>query len=117
MKSAKRADLGHLPLFKSSQYASGVIVLAVVLWALVADVRSRPASQPLHRRAVPAPLLPSVVCAAGACGLLAGLARWDAGIHAVAFHGVVQGIVATAAGMVLTCVVWLLAARRGMASP
>ena len=106
-----RADLGPLPAFKWAQYASGVIGLAVVLWAVIADVRSRPADRPLRKRALPAPLLPLVVCTAGAYGLLAGLARVGGGLHAVAFHGVVQGIVAAAAGMSIICMAWLFATR------
>lgn len=106
-----RVDLGPLPAFKWAQYASGVIGLAVVLWAVIADLRSRPADRPLRARALPAPLLPLVVCAAGTYGLVEGLARASGGLHAVAFHGVVQGIVATAAGMSITCMAWLLATR------
>jgi hypothetical protein len=106
-----RADLGPLPAFRWTQYASGVIGLAVVLWAVVADLRSRPADRVLRRRALPAPLLPLVVCAAGSYGLLAGLDRVGGGLHAVAFHSVVQGIVATAAGMSITCLGWLFATR------
>jgi hypothetical protein len=88
-----------------------VIGLAIVLWAVIADLRCRPASQPPRRRALPAPSLPLVVCAAGAYGLTAGLDRVSDGLHAVAFHGVVQGIVATAAGTGITCMAWLLGAR------
>lgn len=106
-----RADLGPLPAFKWAQYASGVIGLAVVLWAVIADVRSRPADRPLRKRALPAPLLPLVVCTAGAYGLFAGLGRVSGGLHAVAFHGVVQGIVAAAAGMSIICMAWLFATR------
>jgi hypothetical protein len=106
-----RADLGPLPAFKWAQYASGVIGLAIVLWAVIADLRCRAASQPLRRRALPAPLLPLMVCAAGAYGLTAGLDQVSGGLHAMAFHGVVQGIVATAAGTGIACMAWLLAAR------
>jgi hypothetical protein len=91
--------------------AAAVVGLAVVLWAVVADLRSRPADRVLRRRALPAPLLPLVVCAAGSYGLLAGLDRVGGGLHAVAFHSVVQGIVATAAGMSITCLAWLFATR------
>ncbi len=106
-----RADLGPLPGFKWAQYASGVIGLGIVLCAIVADLRSRPARDPLHRRALPAPVLPIVVCAAGTYGLVAGLARVDGGLHAVAFNGVVQGIIATTAGVLITCTAWVLATR------
>jgi Domain of unknown function (DUF4184) len=106
-----RADLGGLPAFKWAQYASGVIGLAVVLWAVIADVRSRPASQPPRRRALPAPLLPLVVGAAGVWGLVAGTAQVSVGLHAVAFHGVVQGIIAVAVGLGITCMAWLFATR------
>jgi hypothetical protein len=106
-----RADLGPLPAFKWAQYASGVIGLGVVFWAVIARLRSRPANQPLRTRALPAPLLPLVVCAAGTYGLMAGLARVSGGLHAVAFHGVVQGIVVMAAGMSIACMAWLFAAR------
>jgi Domain of unknown function (DUF4184) len=107
-----RTDLGGLPAFKWAQYASGLIGLAVVLWAVIADLRSRPASRPLRRRGLPAPVLPLVVCAAGTYGLLAGLDRVSRGLHAVAFHGVVQGIVAAAAGMSITCIAWMFATGR-----
>lgn len=106
-----RADLGPLPLFKWAQYASGVIGLAVVLCAIIAYLISRPASQPVTRRVFPSPLLPLVVCAAGGYGVLAGLDRWSRGFHAVAFHGVVAGIVAAAAGTSMTCLAWFLVTR------
>jgi hypothetical protein len=107
-----REDLGPLPGFKWAQYASGVIGLGVVLWAVLADLRSRPASQPPRRRVLPAPLLPLVVLAAAAYGLVTGLARVRDGLHAVAFHGVVQGLVAAAVGLAFICLAWLLVTRR-----
>lgn len=108
-----RADLGPLPGFKWAQYASGVIGLGIVLWAFVADLRSRPVGPSLPRRAFPAPVLPVVVCAAGAYGLVSGLARVNDGLHAVAFNGVVQGIIATAGGVLITCVAWVFSTRLG----
>lgn len=112
-----RADIGQLPGFKWAQYASGVIGLAVVLWAVVADLHSRPARPPRRTRALPAPVLPIVVCAAGAYGLMEGLARASRGFHAVAFHGVVQGIIAIAAGVSITCMVWVFATRSAQSAP
>ena len=110
-------DLGPLPGFKWAQYASGVIGLGVVLWAVVADLRSRPASHPLRPRTLPAPTLPLVVLAAGAYGLLAGLARVSGGLHAVAFHGVVQGLVAAAVGLGIACLAWLLSTLAARSAP
>lgn len=106
-----RADLGPLPAFKWLQYASGVIGLAVVLWAVVTYLRSRPADQPLRRRALPAAVLPLVACAAAAYGLLGGLARLHDGLHAVAFDGVVHGIMATGTGLSAVCLLWLVTTR------
>jgi len=106
-----RADLGPLQVFKWAQYASGVIGLAVVLGALIAELRSRPATRAMTRRVLPSPLLPLVVLAAAGYGIVAGLDRWGGGFHAVAFHGVVRGIVALAAGTSITCCAWLLVAR------
>lgn len=107
-----QADLGPLPAFRWAQYASGAIGLLVVLAAVVVDLRSRPVTRPPRRRALPTALLPAVVVAAGLWGLWAGLARLDRGLHAVAFHAVVQGIVAAAVGLALTCLVWFLARLR-----
>jgi hypothetical protein len=45
-------------------------------------------------------------------GLMAGLVRFRAGMHAVAFHGAVGSIVALTCALTITCVVWFLAARR-----
>jgi hypothetical protein len=106
-----RADLGPLQVFKWAQYASGVIGLAVVLGALIAELRSRPATRAMTRRVLPSPLLPLVVLAAAGYGIVAGLDRWGGGFHAVAFHGVARGIVALAAGTSITCCAWLLVAR------
>jgi hypothetical protein len=53
-----------------------------------------------------------VVVAAAAYGLLAGLAQISGGLHAVAFHGVVQGLVAAAVGLGIVCLAWLLSTRR-----
>ena len=48
-----RADLGPLPAFRWAQYASGVIDLAVVLCAVIADLRSRPTDRRLSAQPGP----------------------------------------------------------------
>jgi hypothetical protein len=112
-----RAGLGPLPMFKWAQYASGVIGMAVLLWAVIAYLGSREAPiPPRHTRILPAPLLPVVLCVAAAYGLLAGLSRWSAGLHEVGFHGVVQGIIATVAAASATCAVWMAARLRAARS-
>ena len=106
-----RADLGPLPAFRWAQYTSGAIGLGVVLWAVAADLRSRPPTQRQRERVLPAALLPLVLGATAAYGLVAGLADLREGLHAVAFTGVVQGVVAVGAGTGATCLAWLLATR------
>jgi hypothetical protein len=112
-----QADLGPLPGYKWAQYISGVVGLVIVLGACRAFYRSRPTNERILPRVLPAPVLPVVVGAALTCGLLAGLARWSGGLHAVAFHGVVQAILALAAGTAGTCLVWVLARRRRVTRP
>ena len=103
-----RADHGPLPGFQWAQYASGVLGTGIVLLAVVTDLRSRPRTPPRRGRRLPAPALPVLLCAAGAVGLVAGLSRLDDGLHAVAFTGVVQSIVATCAGVLVACAAWAL---------
>jgi hypothetical protein len=107
-----QAELGPLPGYKWAQYVSGVVGLLVVLGAWVGHHRSQPDNQAVRRRVLPPSVLPVVVCSALVYGILAGLAKASGGLHAFAFHGVVRGILALAAGIAAASLVWLLAARR-----
>lgn len=106
-----RADLGPVPGYKWAQYASGVLGMAVVVAAIVADLRSRTPDQLARRRVLPAAVVPLVAGAVAVTGLGAGLAGIDDGLHTVAFDGVVAGILATVAGIALTSAAWAVAAR------
>jgi hypothetical protein len=107
-----QADLGPLAGFKWAQYSSGVIGLLVVLGAIVSFLRSRPAGRTPGPRVLPAPVLPLAVAAAMAYSLLAGLERANRGLHAVAFHGAIAGIVALTCATTVTCLLWVLLAPR-----
>lgn len=109
--SQLQAAWGPLPGYQWAQFLSGVVGAVVVLVVCFRFVASRPPRGPGQSRVLPAAVLPVVVGAAIACGLLAGLARAADGLHAVAFHSVVQGILALSAGVVVSCLAWLLAAR------
>lgn len=97
---------GLLPGYEWAQYASGLAGLLVVLGAIVAHCRSREPDSATRPRVLPAPVLLLVVGAALAYGLISTVARVGDGLHAAAFHGVVQGVLALAAGISATCLVW-----------
>ncbi|HET6563733.1 MAG TPA: DUF4184 family protein [Marmoricola sp.] len=103
-----RADVGPLPGYRWAQYLSGVVGLAIVLGSCIALLRRRPPNRTARPRTLPPAVLPVVVGAAMVHGGLAALSRAQRGLHAVAFHGAVQGILALAAGTAVICLLWLL---------
>lgn len=92
-----------------AQYVSAVGGLAVICAFAVAHLRRQPvihASRP--KRALPALALPAVIVVGGAAGLAAALAKASVGLHSMAFHGAVSGVIALTAGILIVCGAWQL---------
>jgi hypothetical protein len=97
--------------FRWAQYASGVLGLALVAWASVSHLRSLPRIRDPHPHTVHPGLLPAVVLAAGAWGLVTAVDQAPLGLHAMAFHATVNAIVAIAVGAAVACATWHVAVR------
>ncbi|MCM3922114.1 DUF4184 family protein [Frankia sp. AiPs1] len=108
-----RAEHGALPGFKWLQYGMSVAGLVLVAAAIVAHLRALPrrARRP-RRHPSESVVLPAVVVVAAGVGGVVGLANVPRGLHAVTFHGVVTGVLALVAGLLLVAVGWQAAARR-----
>lgn len=107
-----RAEHGALPGLKWLQYASGVVGLVVVVWAVVGHLRSlRPRPGERGPAVLPRSTLPGVVVAAGTVGLASAAVNAQHGFHAMAFEGVVNSLIAATALGALACVAWHAARR------
>lgn len=107
------AQQGPLPGGKWLQYGSGVVGMAVVAGAAVLWLRSRP-TRAVPPRVTGVPLLELAVGAAALVALVTAVLRVPQGLHAVAFDGVVHGLVALVAALLLAAGAWhvLRLARR-----
>ena len=99
---------GALPGQQWAQFASGILGMLVVGWAIVHHVRRSPRSAPRPRR-LPAATLPAAFAAATATSVTGGLLHLDHGWHDAAFHAAVAGILALAALVGLLGLAWRLA--------
>lgn len=99
---------GALPGQQWAQFASGVLGLLVVGWAILRHVRHSPRVAPRPRR-LPAATLPAGLAAATAISVTGGLLHLDHGWHDAAFHAAVAGILALAASVGVLGVAWRLA--------
>jgi hypothetical protein len=57
-------------------------------------------------RRLPALALPVVLAAGVAAALVAALAKASVGLHSMAFHGAVSGVITLTAGILLVCGAW-----------
>jgi hypothetical protein len=109
-----RIEHGALPGLKWVQYASGVVGLVVVVWAVVGYFRSlQPRSDERGPALLPPATLPAVIVASGAIGLASAAVNARHGLHAMAFEGVVNSLITVAALGALTCAVWHVVRRAG----
>lgn len=99
------AQQGPLPGGKWLQYGSGVVGMALVAGAAVLWLRSRPA-RAVPPRVTGVPLLELAVGAAALVALVTAVDRVPQGLHAVAFDGVVRGLVALVAALLLASAAW-----------
>jgi hypothetical protein len=107
-----RSDHLGIAGLRWSQYVSavgGLLVVAVFTATHLRTLAVRPGRPP---RLLPAATLPTVVIAAAAVGAVAALGHATVGVHAMAFHGAVSSIIVLAAGLVLVCAAWHVAAGR-----
>ncbi|WP_235948378.1 DUF4184 family protein [Candidatus Frankia alpina] len=105
------AQHGALPGYKWFQYGMSVAGLAVVAAVIVAHLRALPRGRGGRvgiRRSL---VLPAAVFLAAGVGAAFGLANVPHGLHAVVFRGVVTGVMALSAGLLLVAVGWQVATR------
>lgn len=108
-----RIDHAGLTGLKWAQYVSGVVGLVVVCSAVVAHLRTLPLiSPPRPPRALTPVVLIAVVALAALIGLVSAMLKVSVGFHSMAFHGVVNSLIAFAAGTACACAAWQLAIRR-----
>lgn len=101
------AQQGPLPGGKWLQYGSGVVGMVLVAGAAVLWLRSRP-TRDVPPRVTGVPLLELAVGAASVVALVSAVDRVPQGLHAVAFDGVVHGLVALVAALLLAAAAWHL---------
>lgn len=109
----------HLGLagLKWAQYASGVLGLVVVGWFAVAHLRSlAPLNIRRPARVMTPAALVAVVVLAGLTGLASAAWKASVGLHAMAFHGVVNSIIVLVVGGFLVCLAWQIQRQRNRAS-
>jgi hypothetical protein len=112
----QRDHLG-LPGLKWAQYASGVLGLIVVAWFAVAHLRSLgPVDVRRPARVLPPAALVAVVGLATLTGVASAAWKASVGLHAMAFHGVVNSIIVLVVGGVVVCTTWQALRRRSRAS-
>lgn len=99
------AQQGPLPGGKWLQYGSGVVGMALVAGAAVLWLRSRP-PRDVPPRVTGVPLLELAVGAAALVALVTAVDRLPEGLHAVAFEGVVHGLVALVAALLVAAGTW-----------
>lgn len=95
-----------------AQYLSAIIGLAIVIAYAVVELRSLAPDRPRAPRALGTYTLVVSVCLAGAAGLVVVIASIPDGMYAMAFHGVVIGLVTLAVAVLSVCLVWHLRVRR-----
>lgn len=107
-----RTDHAGLSGVMWSQYVSGVVGLAIVLTAAIVYLRARvPLDGPRAPRILPASSLTIVIALAGLTGLASAARHVPSGFHSMAFHGVVNGLIVLAAGLLIMTFAWRIAAR------
>ncbi|MGH3362116.1 MAG: DUF4184 family protein [Nocardioides sp.] len=105
-----RIEHAGLSGLKWVQYVSGIVGLAIVAWALVNHLRSlEPLARTRPPPALPLTVLPTVVVISVLVGLASSAVMARKGLHAMAFFGVVNGLIAVAALGMLACAAWHVA--------
>ena len=104
-----------LPGYKWVQYVSGVLGLAIVCLAAVAYLRALPPiRRPAPRPVWAAGLLPAAAAVGVTTGVVSAILYVPSGIHAMAFHGVVNAILAALVSVTAACVAWRVFLRRAL---
>jgi len=105
-----RTEHGGLLGLKWIQYASGVLGLVVVVWAVVRYVQSlTPLADDRGPSLLPPVVLPAVVMVSGLVGVTTAAIKVPSGFHAMAFHGVINSLIAAAALGLLASGAWQVA--------
>lgn len=96
-----------LPGYKWAQYASGVLGLVIVCLAAAGHLRALPSiRRPAPRPAWVAGILPAVAAVGAASGAVTATMNLSSGFHAMAFHGVVNAILAVLVSITAVCLAW-----------
>lgn len=107
-----QTEHGGLLGLKWAQYVSGVVGLIVVCWAVIAYLRVLPQIRPHGPPRVLTPIILQVVVAVAVLtGVVSATLNLRVGFHAMAFHGVVNSIIAFVIGVAFACTAWQVAAR------
>ena len=107
------AEHAGLPGLRWLQYASGLLGLVVVLWAAARHLESLvPVATARPPAVLPGFVLPGVLALAALAGLISAGSETSSGLHAMAFVGVVNSLIAVVALGALACAAWQLARRR-----
>lgn len=86
---------------------SGAVGLAIVaVAALVHMCAATPLEESRASRVLPRATLPLVTGLAGMVGAISAAGRFSSGLHSMAFNGVVDGLIALAAGLLIMTVAW-----------
>jgi hypothetical protein len=107
-----RAEHAGLEGLRWSQYASGVIGLAIVIMASRAYLRSLALLSPRGPSVLPRVTLPAVVMISVVVGVISVIVAVPKGFHVMAFYGVVNSVLALLALGVVACAAWHRAHRR-----
>lgn len=110
-----RTDHAGQPGSKWLQYASGVVGLAVVTWAVVRHLRSLDPHGSTRPRVLHRGALPAAVAAAGLVGLASAVLHAP-DLHDMAYHAVVHGLIGFVVLGLLACTVWHAVRRAAPAS-
>ena len=100
------------------QYVSGVLGMAVVGWVAVHHLRSLPrAPDPRRPSVLPAFVMRAVVALSGLAGLVSAVLALPNGLHAMAFFGVVNSVIALVLWGLIACAAWQFVDRRRTRQP
>jgi hypothetical protein len=99
--------------YRWAQYVSGVLGLVIVCLAAAGHLRALPPiRRPAPRAAWVTSLLPAVAAVGAASGVATATMNVPSGLHAMAFHGVVNAILAVIVSVTAVCLGWRYLVRQ-----
>ncbi len=107
-----RVEHAGLEGLRWSQYASGVVGLAIVILVSRAHLRSLDRRPPRGPSLLPWVTLPAILAVSVAVGLVSVVLAAPQGFHVMAFYGVVNSVLALLSLGAFACAAWHRARRR-----